>query len=308
MAETVTTALVTATYGRQIDLRMGEDNSVRARVKGRRLQPVCGDQVIARPLPNETDWLVDAIVPRRNQLTRPDRQGRAEILAANVDLVGIVAAALPAPDWFVVDRYLCAAELMSAEAAVLFNKIDLGDASEAAAAALGEYEALGYPALRISARDVTRLGPLRQLLRARTAVIVGQSGVGKSSIINGLCGDDALPTGAVSRKRREGKHTTVVSRMRRLADGGQVIDSPGVRDYAPAIDAPADVMRGFREILAAAPACRFADCAHLREPGCAVAEGVAAGAISARRYESYRRLLRSSEKLRQKFSNRRDIR
>ena len=297
MSDDARLAQIIATYGRQFDLRLDDGRTVRGRSRGRRLQPVCGDRVRATPLPNEPEWLIETVEPRGTALTRPDRSGRTEILAANVDLVAVVAAPMPPPDWFVVDRYLCAAELVGSDAAVVFNKTDLGPIPESTEAALAEYAAIGYPVLRLSARQDAGLAALRDLLGGHMAVIVGQSGVGKSSLINALFGDEVLPTGAVSNKRREGRHTTVNTVMRMLPHAGAVIDSPGVRDYAPAIDTPAEVTRGFREIRAAARHCRFADCAHLREPDCKVIEGVGQGSIGARRYESYRRMYRVSQKL-----------
>lgn len=297
-------AQVIATYGRQFDLRLDDGREVRGRTRGRNLQPVCGDRVLAGPLPNEPEWLIETIEARTTELTRPDRTGRTEYLAANVDLVAVVAAVMPPPDWFIVDRYLCAAELMGARAAVLFNKTDLGPIPESAEAALAEYAAVACPVLRLSARQETGSGSLRDLVAGHTVVIVGQSGVGKSSLINMLLGDKVLPTAAISDKRREGRHTTVNTVMRRLPAGGAVIDSPGVRDYAPAIATPADVARGFREIHAAARGCRFANCAHLREPDCKVIEGVDQGSIGARRYESYRRMYRLAQKIGERLPRR----
>jgi ribosome biogenesis GTPase / thiamine phosphate phosphatase len=290
-------AVVTATFGRRLGLRLERGDEVAGRIKGKILRPVCGDRVEVRSLPNEPEWLVTGILPRDNELTRPNLRGKVEVLAANVDAIAVVAAELPRPDWFIVDAYLCAAELMAATAAVVFNKADLGEPSESSADALAELSAAGYEVLRCSAKNGLGIAGLRNFLARHTAVVVGQSGVGKSSLINALVGEDARATAEVSRATREGRHRTANSVMLPLANGGAVIDSPGVREYAPAIADPAQVARGFREIRIAGEACRFANCRHLREPGCNVKEQVAAGAISARRYESYRRMLAKAKRL-----------
>ncbi len=296
-SEAVQHARVVATFGRRFDLRFRDGDEASARVKGRALQPVCGDEVEAVPLPNEPDWLITGLLPRANVLTRPNLRGGIEVLAANLEVLVVVTADYPATDWFITDRYLCAAELMGAAAAVAFNKIDLGDAGPASRQALEEYAAIGYPAFRLSAAKDLDVGALHAFLAGRRAILVGQSGVGKSSLINRLVRGDLLPTGAVSASRREGRHTTANSVMLPLPNGGAVIDSPGVRDYAPAVAEPADVARGFREVCEAGARCRFANCRHLREPGCAVKERVADGRIGARRYESYRRMLANAERL-----------
>ena len=287
-------ARVVATYGRRLDLCFADGSEATGRVKGRRMQPVCGDFVLAERLSNEPEWLITEIAERRNELGRPNRQGKVDILAANIDLVIVVTAELPVPDWFIVDRYLCAAELMRAAGAVVFNKTDLGEATPAILDAMDIYEVAGYRTLYCSAVSSSGMDGLRGLIAERTAVLVGQSGVGKSTLINALFGDDSLTTAPVSRKRQEGRHTTVNSKMRTLESGGHVIDSPGVRDYAPAIAGPADVAHAFPEIREAAPECRFANCRHLQEPGCKVIDAVETGTIAARRYESYRRLYRLS--------------
>jgi ribosome biogenesis GTPase len=235
-------------------------------------------------------------LPRKNELSRPDRRGRIEILVANIDLVAVVAADAPAADWFIVDRFLAAAELINVSALVLFNKTDLGAATESSAAELTEFAKIGYQTVRCSAKSGDNLNQLQQHLRDQTAIIVGQSGVGKSSLINYLIGGAQQRTAELSRSTGEGRHTTANSVMWSLPEGGVVIDSPGVRDYAPAIDSPDLVARGFREIDDHGQNCRFANCRHLREPDCAVKSAVEAGDISARRYESYRRLLALSQK------------
>ena len=287
-------AQVIATFSRRMRLRLANGDEVDARVKGKRMRPVCGDRVVAEPIANESDWLITSIEDRDNALTRPNLRGDVEVLAANVDQLVAVAAPSPDPDWFVVDRYVAAAEQMRVGAAILFNKTDLGSGENEA---LADYDRIGYPVLECSARDRTGLDALRALLAGQTAIIVGQSGVGKSSLINALLGGEEQRTAGISAKSGEGRHTTVNSVMLDLPHGGRVIDSPGVRDYAPAIESVAAVAAGFREIDTASHDCRFANCRHLQEPGCAVKAAVDDGEISARRYESYRRLLRLTEKL-----------
>jgi ribosome biogenesis GTPase len=292
-------ATVTGAFGRRMTLRLNGDREVSARIRGRRLRPVCGDFVTVEPIPNEPDWLITAIDPRRNELTRPDNRGRKEILAANVSCIAVVAAPEPAPDWFIVDRYLAAAENMASKGIVVFNKTDLGTGTNRPSE-LDDYAATGYGVFECSAASGENIEQLAEAIAGETTVIVGQSGVGKSSIINRLVGAEELRTGALSGSSGEGRHTTVNSVMIDLPGGGTVIDSPGVRDYAPAILEADDVRRGFPEIDRTGQDCRFANCRHVREPDCAVKAAVDHGAISERRYESYRRLIRLADELSQR--------
>ncbi len=286
-------ATVIATYSRRMRLRLIDGVQVNSRIKGKRLRPVCGDRVLAEVIENEKDWLITEILPRDNQLSRPNLRGNVEILAANVELLLVVAAAAPEPDWFIVDRYLAAAETMGTDAAVIFNKTDIATAD----ANFADYAKVGYDTIACSALSGDNVESIRNLLGQKTAIIVGQSGVGKSSIINALLGDDLLRTAEISEKNQEGKHTTVNSEMLDIVGGARIIDSPGVRDYAPALSDKDQVLRGFRELESAGQSCRFANCRHLREPGCAVKDGVESGDISARRYESYRRLYALTDKI-----------
>ncbi len=288
-------ATVIATYSRRMRVRLADGHEVDARIKGKRLRPVCGDAVEVESIDSEDDWLITAIGERRNTLTRPNLRGRPEVLAANVDLLVVVAAAEPQPDWFVVDRYLCAAELMGIEAGVLFNKTDVVD--EIPAEELDVYAAIGYEVVSCSAATGNGIPDVRGMLSNHRAIIVGQSGVGKSSIINALLGGDVLRTSEISDKSREGRHTTVNSVMLSLPGGGAIIDSPGVRDYAPALESSVAASLGFREIRDAADGCRFANCRHLREPDCAVKEKARSGHIHPRRYASYKRVVNLTEQL-----------
>ncbi len=278
-------------------LRLANGKEIDARIKGKRLKPVCGDQVLAEAIENESDWLITSILERRNQLTRPNTRGQVEVLAANLELLVVVAAASPKPDWYIVDRYLCAAEIMGIGAAVVYNKTDLDSGDNGSVAELAEYTKIGYDVVRCSAKNKTGIVDLQDVLAGQCAIIVGQSGVGKSSIINRLTVNAMQRTASVSQKTGEGRHTTVNSVMIPIPGNGSVIDSPGVRDYAPALASSQDAAQGFREVAATARDCRFANCKHMREPGCAVKSGVENGKISERRYESYKRVINLTEKL-----------
>ncbi len=290
-------AVVIATYSRRMRLRLANGDEVDARIKGKRLKPVCGDQVHAEAIANEADWLITSVLPRRNQLTRPNTRGQVEVLAANLELLIVVAAASPKPDWYIVDRYLCAAEIMGIDAAVVFNKTDLDSGDNGSSAELAEYAKIGYGVVRSSAKTAIGIAEIQDVLAGQCSIIVGQSGVGKSSIINRLTADAAQRTGSISNKTGAGRHTTVNSVMIPIPGNGSVIDSPGVRDYAPALDSLQDAAQGFREIATFGQDCRFANCKHLREPACAVKNAVEDKLISARRYESYKRVMNLTEQL-----------
>jgi ribosome biogenesis GTPase len=290
-------ATVIATYSRRMGLRLDSGEKVDARIKGKRIRAVCGDTVMAEPIKNEKDWLITRIGARRNELTRPNMRGQVEVLAANVDTLIIVASVSPLPDWYIVDRYLCAAELMGVESIVVFNKIDLLEGHDIEIPELQEYRDIGLSVIECSAETEKGISELRRALAGKCNIVVGQSGVGKSSLINKLVIDSNQRTAQISSKSGEGRHTTVNSVMIPLIGGGYVIDSPGVRDYAPALSESSDAAQGFREIAAAAQSCRFANCRHLREPGCAVKDGIEQDTISYRRYESFKRVVNLTEKL-----------
>ncbi len=289
-------AEVIATYGRHLLLRDAVGTQYKARPLGRKLEIVCGDQVDCDFQNGEL--LVTGIQPRSTFLRRSTLRGRSEPLAANLSQLGVVIAPLPAPDLFLLDRYLCAAECAGLAGLIVLNKCDL-DEAEALAQHLQVHAALGYVVLHVSANQpvddagpAAQMQPLRDALRANTTILVGQSGVGKSSITRQLCPDaEDIAIGGLMRDE-EGRHTTTASRLYECGAGARLMDSPGVRDFAPAIDDLEPATLGFREVARLAPQCRFQDCQHLHEPGCAVRNAVDAAVMDARRYESYRRLRR----------------
>lgn len=288
--------LVIASYGRRGVLADADGKHHRYVLKGRKLKPVCGDLINWQKSAESTDALVTAVLERKNALIRADARGRRETLAANLTCLAIVLAPQPAPDFFIADRYLCAAEILCAPALLVWNKSDLEPATPAD---LDIYEKLGYPILRCSAETGDGVPELIDAIGTGTAMLVGQSGVGKSSLINRLAPDAAVATSELSDASREGKHTTTASFMHTLKTGGRLIDSPGVRDFAPAIDDISNVQTGFVEIHKIAAGCRFANCQHLREPDCAVKNALESGELNARRYASYKRLRNSAAQLKE---------
>jgi ribosome biogenesis GTPase len=287
--------VVLASYGRGVLVQSGE-TTLNCALKGRKQRIVCGDRVHWAIGASEDTASIEALEPRRNLIERIDARGRAEPVASNVDRLAIVVAVEPAPDWFLVDRYWAAARLKDIEALIVVNKADLGLGP--LEPELEVYRHLGLPCPEVSTLAPAASAALAEYLGTGATLLVGQSGVGKSSLINALVPDAAAQTAELTREL-EGRHTTTTARRYRLLGAGEgaVIDAPGVRDFAPPASLVRAAERGFSEILALAAGCRFNDCHHLEEPGCAVRSGVLAGRLAGRRYESYRRLYRLYQKL-----------
>jgi len=300
---TRSSGIVVANFGRRVIVENDSGDQIPCLVSGRKLKPVTGDRVDWEELDHPGKGLVCAVQSRDNVLDRPDRRGRTDILAANLTQLVVVCAPRPAPDPFLVDRYLAAAAFMDARGAVVLNKVDLPEESALIAAreVLAPFGNIGYPLVECSAKTGKGLAALGDLLAGQVSILVGQSGVGKSSLLNTLLPGAKIDTAEVSASSGEGRHTTTASRMYHLPGGGDIVDSPGVRDYAPAAFEQSDLTPGFIEFLEPAAHCRFANCRHMHEPGCGVREAVEDGDIHPRRYESYRRLLRLMEKLRPEY-------
>jgi len=285
-------ARVVESFGRRVVVETGEGARVGAELFGKRLSVVCGDEVQVRPSRAGDAPRVVALHPRRSLFARTDSRGRTEPLAANLTLLCAVIAPEPAPDPYVIDRYLAGAAYAGIRGAVVVNKCDLPQARDAEfSAVIAEYRAARYEVLTLSAQETASVVPLAALMKNEVTMLVGQSGVGKSTLTNALVPASARPTRSLSDATGEGRHTTTSTALFRIPTGGELIDSPGVRDYAPALIDDASVQVGWPELMALAPECRFNNCLHLREPGCAVIAAVANGALSGRRYESYKRLM-----------------
>jgi ribosome biogenesis GTPase len=261
-----------------------------ARPSGRGMELVCGDLVVCEFDAVHREWRALRALPRSSEVFRSNAQGRDERVAANVTQLVIVIAALPATDWFLVDRYLSAAASAPAAAVLLRNKSDL-DIDAAGREELGYFSRLGVPVIECALQPSIRLGNLATVLRGHASLLVGQSGVGKSSLLRILLPESDARVGELMRGE-EGRHTTSATRYYTLPDGGALLDSPGVRAFAPSLTRLEPRALGFSEIAARGVDCRFIDCAHMEEPGCAVRAAIGPEGISARRYESYRRLRR----------------
>jgi ribosome biogenesis GTPase len=294
-AEPIVTATVIACHGRHLRLRLPGGAAALARPARRGLEVACGDAVRCAHDAQHDELRVTSVLPRRTALYRSNARGDGELVAANVELLLVVLAPVPRCDPFVADRYLAAAGSGGMDAALVLNKCELAE-DAALAAALAGYRLAGYPLVHCSAHFGTGLDVLLGAIGPRTSMLVGQSGVGKSSLTRALVPGSEVATGDLA-SGAEGRHTTTTVRLYDLPGGGHLLDAPGVRDFSPAVQRLDPATLGFPEVGAQAGRCRFADCRHMAEPDCAVRAASAGGTMDPRRYESYRRLRRLREDL-----------
>ncbi len=244
---------------------------------------VVGDQVLFEEEDKETG-IINAILPRDNLLQRPDNYGKLKPVAANIGHLFIVFACEPLPSSQLIDRYLVAAELAGIAPVLVANKSDLGIPKDDL---LDIYRQLNYPLINASCENRTGLNQLLDIIGKETVAFVGQSGVGKSSLINTLLGDDQLATKQISDVSGLGQHTTVASRLLHLPQGGRVIDSPGVREFGLWHIDETQLLRGYVELAKLAGHCKFRNCSHQHEPGCALIAAAENGDISPQRLENF---------------------
>lgn len=285
--------LVVARFRRHVAVEDERGEQFLCLTRGRSLNPLVGDRVTFERAGDGTAF-VSAVSPRKSTLTRIDSRGRCEPVAADVTQLLIIGAPEPRVDWFLVDRYLVAAELLAAEALIVMNKCDLPDSEPES---LNRYRDIGYGVILTSAKKRIGIESLADAMRGKRSVMVGQSGVGKSSLSNALLGEHVQAIGALTEKGKQGRHTTTTAVLVRLANGAELIDTPGARSYAPYIEHTGDIAQGFKEFRQLLGRCRFADCAHRAEPDCAIKAAVAGGRISAERYDSYTKLRATLEAL-----------
>ena len=287
-----------ARFGEQADVERDDRSVVRCAIRKTLTRVVCGDHVQWQPFAQpqqELHGVIDTLHQRRSLLQRPDPYDGLKPVAANIDCMVVVSAPQPTFSRLLLDRYLVAAHYTGIAPLIVINKCDLLSAEERAAleAELTTYLRLDYPLLWVSADSGAGLEQLHERLRGITSVIVGQSGVGKSSLINRLHPQAALATGALSTLSGLGQHTTTAARLFHLPCGGDLIDSPGVREFALWHLETSAITAGFHEIAEAELSCRFRNCSHRHEPGCAVLAGVNAATIDPLRYANYLKIIDS---------------
>jgi ribosome biogenesis GTPase len=283
-------AQVVASHGRRFLVETQTGELVSCFARGRLGSIVCGDRVrVARN--DGGDGMIEALRPRNSLVFRSDRK-REKAIAANVSQAVVVLASTPPPNPEFLDRCLAAIEHAGIRALLLQNKMDLDPQRTLQRTLLARYGALGYAIRSLCAH--ASVEPLRSELQARASVLIGQSGVGKSTIVNALLPLAGARTGAISRSE-SGRHTTTHTRLYRLGTDTTLIDSPGMHQFGLQHIAPTQLAACFIEFQPLAGQCRFNDCRHAGEPGCAVREAVARGQIAAARMRSYERILASLE-------------
>lgn len=259
---------------------------------------VPGDRVLITPQPAGRG-VIESLIPRTTRFSRKvaGRRQDEQVIAANLDQVVIVLAAAEPPfKETTLDRYLAAAEHCRLDAVVCINKVDLAPDVDADSAhdlpgRAEVYTRIGYPVIMTSATTGSGIGPLRQALEGRVSALVGPSGVGKSSLICAVSPGVSLDTGEISASTGKGRHTTTCSRLIKLDNGGYVADTPGMREFGFHQISRDELAWCFREFRPHAQSCRFADCRHVKEPGCGVRKAVEQGQVSRSRYEHYVRLM-----------------
>lgn len=301
------TGLVIKNTGSWVDVRTDEGDVVQCKVKGnfrlkgiRSTSPVVVGDYVTFERNREGTAFIDSILPRRNYIIRKaiNLSKQSHILAANIDVcVLVVTLREPITSVVFIDRFLATAEAYSIPVGIIINKVDLLDAEEMAEAErLAQlYRGIGYETLLASVTERRGLEPLEAMLKDKTALLAGNSGVGKSELLNLLVPTARAKTAPISEAHLSGMHTTTFSEMYDLPFGGRLIDIPGVKGFGTFNFEREEVSHFFREIFRVGRGCRFGNCMHINEPGCAVVQAVERGEIALSRYNSYLNMLDDEE-------------
>lgn len=278
---------VVAAYGRRCIVQTDDGTRVPCQASSRHMHPVCGDRVRIDMTGTDSGRVVS--ISERSNLFGRSGSTRTKHFAANISQLAIITACEPPVDDDLLARMLIGATAAGLDVLVILNKSDLSDRLPAARAALAPFRNLGHRVIEMSA--LGEVSGLRAALEGQRTLLIGQSGMGKSTIVNRLVPDANARTAEISKWLGTGKQTTTASHLYHLGVGTEIIDSPGVSRFGLAGMGADAIQRGFPDLLAHAGDCRFADCMHLSEPQCGVTAAAAQGLVHPRRLALYRRIL-----------------
>ncbi len=290
-------AVVISRFGQHADVQTEDRVMIRAQIRRNIGSLVTGDFVIIRRSKTDTGGIVEAVQARSSQLTRPDYYDGVKVIAANIDQICIVSSIVPTFSSQIIDRYLIASEDVEIKPILIITKTDLLDAQSKAQLEqeLEPYEKLGYPIFYVNKQDQAGIEIIKEQLHHQTSIFVGQSGVGKSSLINAILPEADLVEGEVSTLSGLGQHTTTASKRLDLPDSGHIVDSPGIREFGLWHLHPERVTWCFPEFRPFMSHCKFRDCTHQDDPKCAIRQAVEDHKIHPTRYANYLKIIQSMD-------------